>query len=64
MGPFQLRQLVLVELALALAAVGFALRGLWLIPALSVAVVLVLLAVVRRRGQAVQDWSSTALALR
>lgn len=64
MGPFQLRQLVLIELALALAAVGFALRGLWLIPTLSVAVLLVLLAVVRRRGQAVQDWSSTALALR
>ncbi|MFD3356491.1 type VII secretion protein EccE [Streptomyces fradiae] len=64
MGPFQLRQLVLVELALALAAVGLALRGLWLVPTLTVAVVLLLLAVVRRRGQAVPDWSSTALALR
>ncbi|MFJ8694779.1 type VII secretion protein EccE [Streptomyces roseolilacinus] len=63
-GPFQLRQLVLVELALALAAVGVALQGLWLIPTLTVAVLLVLFAVVRRRGQAVQDWSSTALALR
>ncbi|MEU4259707.1 type VII secretion protein EccE [Streptomyces fradiae] len=63
-GPFQLRQLVLVELALALAAVGLALRGLWLVPTLTVAVVLLLLAVVRRRGQAVPDWSSTALALR
>ncbi|MFF9632465.1 type VII secretion protein EccE [Streptomyces fradiae] len=62
-GPFQLRQLVLVELALALAAVGLALRGLWLVPTLTVAVVLLLLAVVRRRGQAVPDWSSTALAL-
>ncbi|MCP9957036.1 MULTISPECIES: type VII secretion protein EccE [Streptomyces] len=64
MGPFRLRQLVLVELALALAVVGVALRGLWLIPTLSVAVVLVLLAVVRRRGQTVPDWSATALALR
>ncbi|UUS33241.1 MULTISPECIES: type VII secretion protein EccE [Streptomyces] len=63
-GPFQLRQLVLVELALALAAVGVALGGLWMVPTITVAVVLLLLAVVRRRGQAVQDWSSTALALR
>ncbi|WP_375540825.1 type VII secretion protein EccE [Streptomyces sp. TRM64462] len=64
MGPVQLRQLVLVELALALAAVGAVLRGLWLIPTLTVAVVLLLLAVLRRRGYAVQDWLSTALALR
>lgn len=64
MGPFQLRQLVLVEAALALAATGVALGGLWLIPTCSVACVLLLLAVIRRRGQALQDWLSTALALR
>ncbi|MEW1720775.1 type VII secretion protein EccE [Streptomyces sp. NPDC093109] len=63
-GPFQLRQLVLVEAAVALALVGGVLGGLWLVPTLVVAGALVLLAVVRRRGHAVQDWMSSALALR
>ncbi|WJY52880.1 type VII secretion protein EccE [Streptomyces chengbuensis] len=63
-GPLQLRQLVLVELALALVLVGAALGGLWLIPACVVAAVLLLLAVLRRRGHALPDWLSTALALR
>ncbi|WP_031014162.1 type VII secretion protein EccE [Streptomyces sp. NRRL F-5727] len=63
-GPVQLRQLVLVEAALALVAVGFVLGGLWLVPTCVAAGVLVLLAVIRRRGQAVQDWMGTALALR
>ncbi|MFC9647606.1 type VII secretion protein EccE [Streptomyces sp. NPDC056937] len=62
-GPFQLRQLVLVEAALALALIGGALGGLWLVPTLVIAAVLVLVAVIRRRGHAVQDWVSTALAL-
>ncbi|MFJ2650697.1 type VII secretion protein EccE [Streptomyces sp. NPDC087420] len=64
LGPFQLRQLVLVEAALALTGIGLALGGLWLVPAATVACVLVLVAVSRRRGHAVQDWLSTALALR
>ncbi|MFC8918959.1 type VII secretion protein EccE [Streptomyces sp. NPDC057116] len=64
LGPFQTRQLVLVEMALALAAVGVALGGLWLIPTCTVACLLLLLAVIRRRGQALQDWLATALALR
>ncbi|MFH8613469.1 type VII secretion protein EccE [Streptomyces sp. NPDC017979] len=63
-GPLQLRQLALVEIALGIAAVGAVLGGLWLIPAVAVACVLVLLAFIRRRGQAVQDWMATALALR
>ncbi|WP_336323826.1 type VII secretion protein EccE [Streptomyces lavendofoliae] len=63
-GPVQLRQLVLVEAALALAAVGVALGGLWLVPTCAVACLLVLFAVIRRRGRALQDWLSTALALR
>ncbi|MFF8833543.1 type VII secretion protein EccE [Streptomyces sp. NPDC015131] len=63
-GPFQLRQLVLVEAALALAATGVALGGLWLVPTCAVACLLVLLAVIRRRGQALQDWLATARALR
>lgn len=63
-GPFQLRQLVLVELALALAAVGVVLGGLWLVPTIAVACVLVVFAVLRRRGHAVQDWLATVLSLR
>ncbi|MGQ7752538.1 type VII secretion protein EccE [Streptomyces sp. WC2508] len=59
-----LRRMVLVEAALAVAALGFALGGPWPVPTVSVACLLVLLAVVRRRGRAVQDWLSTALALR
>ncbi|MFG3532929.1 type VII secretion protein EccE [Streptomyces sp. NPDC047917] len=59
-----LRRMVLVEAALAVAAAGFALGGPWPVPMVSVACLLVLLAVVRRRGRAVQDWLSTALALR
>jgi type VII secretion protein EccE len=53
-----------VELALALAAVGVALGGMWMVPTSAVAVVLLLVAVARRRGQALQDWAATALALR
>ncbi|MEU2133246.1 type VII secretion protein EccE [Streptomyces sp. NPDC018352] len=59
-----LRQMVLFEAALGVAAVGFALGGPWLVSGVSVACLLVVLAVVRRRGRAVQDWLSTALALR
>ncbi|MGW2282818.1 type VII secretion protein EccE [Streptomyces sp. NPDC001770] len=59
-----LRQLVLVEVALAAAAVGVALGGMWLVPGMVVAGVLVVIAVIRRRGTALQDWFSTALALR
>ncbi|MFS0697385.1 type VII secretion protein EccE [Streptomyces nitrosporeus] len=62
-GPV-LRQMVLVEAALAVAAVGAAIGGVWMIPAVVVACLLVLLAAVRRRGRAVQDWLSTLLALR
>ncbi|MFF8293691.1 type VII secretion protein EccE [Streptomyces sp. NPDC016309] len=64
LGPLQLRQLVLVEAALALAAVGFALGGLWVVPTCAVACLMVLFAVIRRRGRALQDWLSTALSLR
>ncbi|MFE7806456.1 type VII secretion protein EccE [Streptomyces sp. NPDC057430] len=63
-GPFQLRQLVLVESALALVAVGLAVGGLWLVPTCVAAGVLVVFAAIRRRGQAMQDWLGTALALR
>lgn len=64
LGPLQLRQLVLVESALALAAVGLALGDLWLVPACVLGCVLVLFAVIRRRGHALPDWLSTVLAMR
>ncbi|WP_330173326.1 type VII secretion protein EccE [Streptomyces sp. NBC_01498] len=63
-GPFQLRQLVLVELALALVAGGLVLGGLWMIPAAALACVLAVFALLRRRGHAVQDWLATVLSLR
>ncbi|MFJ9111770.1 type VII secretion protein EccE [Streptomyces sp. NPDC102283] len=59
-----LRQLVIVEAGLVIAAVGAALGGAWLIPSLVVLCLLVALAVVRRRGRALQDWVSSALGLR
>lgn len=59
-----LRQLVIVEVALVAAAVGAVLGGAWLIPALVVLCLLVALALVRRRGRALQDWLTTALELR
>ncbi|ALU96581.1 MULTISPECIES: type VII secretion protein EccE [Streptomyces] len=59
-----LRQLVIVEAGLVIAAVGAALGGAWLIPSLVLLCLLVALAVVRRRGRALQDWASSALGLR
>ncbi|MFD4590600.1 type VII secretion protein EccE [Streptomyces rubiginosohelvolus] len=59
-----LRQLVIVEVGLVIAAVGAALGGAWLIPSLVLLCLLVALAVVRRRGRALQDWASSALGLR
>ncbi|MFD6422842.1 type VII secretion protein EccE [Streptomyces sp. NPDC060198] len=59
-----LRQLVLVEVALGAAAVGAALGGMWMVPGMVVAGILVVIAVIRRRGTALQDWLSTAFALR
>ncbi|MBT2378318.1 type VII secretion protein EccE [Streptomyces sp. ISL-111] len=58
------RQLVIIEAALAVAVAGAALGGAWLVPAGVLVVLLVLLAVVRRRGRALQDWLSSALMLK
>ncbi|WP_329193890.1 type VII secretion protein EccE [Streptomyces sp. NBC_01435] len=63
LGPV-LRQMVFVEAALAVASVGAALGGPWPVPAIAIACLLVVLAVVRRRGRTVQDWLSTALSVR
>ncbi|WP_299533140.1 type VII secretion protein EccE [uncultured Streptomyces sp.] len=59
-----LRQLVLVEAALAVAAAGALLGGMWMAPALVVACALVVVAVIRRRGTALPDWLAAARALR
>ncbi|MEU8562822.1 type VII secretion protein EccE [Streptomyces cyaneofuscatus] len=58
------RQLVIIEAALAVGVVGAALGGAWLVPAGALVVLLVLLAVVRRRGRALQDWLAGALLLK
>ncbi|MEU3268283.1 type VII secretion protein EccE [Streptomyces bacillaris] len=58
------RQLVIIEAALVVAVVGAVLGGAWLVPAGVLTVLLVLLAVVRRRGRALQDWLSGALTLK
>ncbi|MFF3291228.1 type VII secretion protein EccE [Streptomyces sp. NPDC003023] len=63
-GPVEMRALVLIEAGLALAAVGVALGGLWMIPTCTVGGLLILLTVIRRRGQALPDWLSTVAALR
>ncbi|WP_411080564.1 type VII secretion protein EccE [Streptomyces sp. cmx-18-6] len=65
-GPVRplLRQLVIIEVALAVAVAGAALGGAWPAPAAVLVVLLVLLAVVRRRGRALHDWLSTVLGLR
>lgn len=64
LGPFQLQQLVLIELALAVLVVAAAVDQLLLVPAIVVAVVLVLFAVMRRHQRSIRDWLSTVLALR
>ena len=64
-GPFRLQQLVLLELAAAVLLVGVGGSApLALVPAAVVAVCLVLLAVVRRRGRSLPEWLGTARALR
>ncbi|MFI8994051.1 type VII secretion protein EccE [Streptomyces sp. NPDC053542] len=64
LGPVQLQQLVLIELALAVVLAAAAVSMLLLVPAIVVAVGLVLLAVLRRRRLSIRDWLSTVLALR
>jgi type VII secretion protein EccE len=59
-----LHQVVLVEVAAALVLVGWAVSSALLAPAAVVGAVLVLLAVVRRRGRPVVEWLRTAVALR
>jgi type VII secretion protein EccE len=59
-----LQRLVLLELAAAVLLVGWAIAPMALVPAGVVAVALVLLAFVRRRGRSLPEWMGTARALR
>ncbi|AXK35408.1 type VII secretion protein EccE [Streptomyces armeniacus] len=63
-GPFQLQQLVLIELALAALVIGAAIDKLMLVPAGVVAAGLVLFALMRRHQRSIRDWLSTVLELR
>ncbi|MCL6738997.1 type VII secretion protein EccE [Streptomyces neyagawaensis] len=63
-GSFRLQRIVLLEIAVAALLVGWAVGPLALIPAAVVAVLLVLLAVVRRRGRSLPEWLATARALK
>ncbi|MFI1724875.1 type VII secretion protein EccE [Streptomyces sp. NPDC020489] len=63
-GAFRLQRLVLVEVAFAVLLVGWAIDPVALVPAAVVAVCLVLLSFVRRRGRSLPEWLATARALR
>ncbi|WP_307025202.1 type VII secretion protein EccE [Streptomyces canus] len=63
-GAFRLQRLVLVEVAFAVLLVGWAIGPVALVPAAAVAVCLVLLSFVRRRGRSLPEWLATARALR
>jgi type VII secretion protein EccE len=64
LGGVWLHQVVLVELAAAVVLVGWAVSKKMLVPAGAVAVLLVLVAVVRRRGRPVVEWLRTIMSLR
>ncbi|MFK4098298.1 type VII secretion protein EccE [Streptomyces anthocyanicus] len=63
-GSSTLQRLVLLELAAALAVCGWLVGPVAMVPSVAVAVMLVLLAVVRRRGRSLPEWLASHLALR
>ncbi|MEU6668220.1 type VII secretion protein EccE [Streptomyces sp. NPDC046727] len=63
-GSFRLQRLVMVELAAAVLLAGWVVGMAALVPAAVVALVLVLLAFVRRRGRSLPEWLATARELR
>jgi type VII secretion protein EccE len=63
-GSFAVQRLVLLELAAALVVVGWIIGMAALVPAAVIAALLVVLAVVRRRGRSLPEWLGTLLALR
>ncbi|WP_213088308.1 type VII secretion protein EccE [Streptomyces griseoaurantiacus] len=63
-GSFRVQRLVLLELAVAALVVGWGAGPLLMVPAVVVAVLLVSLALVRRRGRSLPEWLLTARELR
>ncbi|MDT0574101.1 type VII secretion protein EccE [Streptomyces sp. DSM 3412] len=63
-GAFRLQQALLVEAAAAVLLLGWAVHPVALVPATLVAILLVLLAVVRRRGRSLPGWLATARGLK
>ncbi|MYV74017.1 type VII secretion protein EccE [Streptomyces sp. SID1046] len=63
-GPFRLQQLVLLQVAAAALLVAWVVEPLLLVPAGVLALVLVVLAVVRRHQRSLPEWIGGALALR
>ncbi|MFF5485341.1 type VII secretion protein EccE [Streptomyces virginiae] len=63
-GPFRLQQLVLLQVAAAALLVAWVVEPLLLVPAGVMALVLVVLAVVRRHQRSLPEWIGGALALR
>lgn len=63
-GSFRLQRVVLLEIAAAGLLVGWIVSPLAMVPAAVLALVLVLLALVRRRGRSLPEWLATARALR
>jgi type VII secretion protein EccE len=63
-GSFAVQRLVMTELAAAIVVVGWLIGTVALIVAGVVAAVLLVLALVRRRGRSLPEWLGTVLALR
>ncbi|WP_409000558.1 type VII secretion protein EccE [Streptomyces europaeiscabiei] len=63
-GSFAVQRLVMLETAAALVVVGWLLGTLALMSAIVAAAVLVVLALVRRRGHSLPEWLGSLLALR
>ncbi|MFD3548959.1 type VII secretion protein EccE [Streptomyces sp. NPDC058655] len=63
-GPFRLQQLVLLQLSAAGLLTAWAVEPLLLVPAGAAALVLVVLAVVRRHQRSLPEWIGGVLALR
>ncbi|MGW2642239.1 type VII secretion protein EccE [Streptomyces sp. NPDC001348] len=63
-GSFAVQRLVLLEIAGALMVCGWVVGTVALVVAVAVSAVLVVLAVVRRRGRSLPEWLGTLLALR
>ncbi|MEF2529978.1 type VII secretion protein EccE, partial [Streptomyces sp. CS62] len=63
-GPFRLQQLVLLQVAAAALLVAWVVEPLLLVPAGVLALVLAVLALVRRHQRSLPEWIGSALALR